>query len=389
MVMAAGTSPAGDGGQSSPAPGLPMETGVLGDPRFFRRDGPFGLDRLVQTAGGHVLRGEVAAGRLFSGVATLQAATADEVAVLHNPRYADAAGRTRAGVVIVAAGLAGRVSPGSAALVVPDPHVGWALVAGLFHPPARPVAGVHPSAVVDPAAQVDPSAEVGALAVIGAGAIVGPDCQIGPSAVIGTAVVMGPGCRVGAGASVSHAILGARVYVYPGARVGQEGFGFAITKTGFHSVPQLGRVILEDDVEIGSNSCVDRGASADTVIGAGSRIDNLIQIGHGVRLGKGCVMAAQGGISGSAVLGDFVQVGAQVGMAGHINVGSGARIGAQAGVMSDLAAGVSVVGSPALPIREFFRNVAVLRKLARRSGEAGSGREPAGGMAADSGEATG
>ncbi len=377
------------GAPSAPGAGQALGAGGLGDPRFFRRAGPFGLDRLLQTAGGHVLRGELAMGRVFSGVATLEAATEDEVAVLHNPRYAEACGRTQAGVVIVAPGLAGRVAAGSAALVVPDPHVAWALVAGLFHPPVEPVAGVHASAVVDPSAQVDASAEVGPLAVIGAGAIIGPDCQIGPGVVIGAAVVMGRGCRVGASASISHALLGERVYVYPGARVGQEGFGFAITKNGFHTVPQLGRVILEDDVEIGANSCVDRGASQDTVIGAGSRIDNLIQIGHGVRLGKGCVMAAQGGISGSATLGDFVQVGAQVGMAGHINVGSGARIGAQAGVMSDLEAGASVVGSPALPIREFFRNVAVLRKLARRSGEAAGGREPAAGMAAVSGEATG
>jgi UDP-3-O-[3-hydroxymyristoyl] glucosamine N-acyltransferase len=203
-------------------------------------------------------------------------------------------------------------------------------------------------------------------------------CQIGPHAVIGQGVVMGEGCRIGAQASVSHAILGNRVYVYPGARIGQEGFGFAITPAGFLTVPQLGRVVLQDDVEIGANSTVDRGASHDTVIGAGTRIDNLIQIGHNVRMGRCCVMAAQSGVSGSSILEDFVQIGAQAGLTGHLTIGAKASIGAQAGVMSDVPAGAVVVGSPALPVREFFRNVAVLRRLARR-GPSASGSDKAGG----------
>jgi UDP-3-O-[3-hydroxymyristoyl] glucosamine N-acyltransferase len=177
---------------------------------------------------------------------------------------------------------------------------------------------------------------------------------------------MGDDCRIGPLASVTHALLGNRVYVYPGARIGQEGFGFAITPQGFLTVPQLGRVILEDDVEIGANSTVDRGAALDTVIGAGSRVDNLIQLGHNVRMGKGCVLAAQSGISGSTVLEDYVQIGAQAGLTGHLRIGARARIGAQAGVMSDVDAGVDVLGSPAMPMREFFRNVAVLRRLARK-----------------------
>jgi UDP-3-O-[3-hydroxymyristoyl] glucosamine N-acyltransferase len=177
---------------------------------------------------------------------------------------------------------------------------------------------------------------------------------------------VGEDCRIGPLASLTHAVLGDRVYVYPGARIGQEGFGFAMTAAGFLTVPQLGRVILEDDVEIGANSTVDRGAALDTVIGAGSRLDNLVQIGHNARLGKCCVVVAQAGISGSTVLEDFVQIGAQAGLTGHLRIGARARIGAQAGVMSDVDAGADVVGSPAMPVREFFRNVAVLRRLARK-----------------------
>jgi UDP-3-O-[3-hydroxymyristoyl] glucosamine N-acyltransferase len=162
--------------------------------------------------------------------------------------------------------------------------------------------------------------------------------------------------------------LGARVYVYPGARIGQEGFGFASIKDGFLSVPQLGRVILEDDVEVGANSTIDRGSSRDTVIGAGSRLDNLVQIGHNVILGRCCIIVAQVGISGSTVLEDFVRVGGQAAMAGHLRIGQCAEIGAQAGVISDMAPGAKVLGSPAQPKREFFRQIATLKKMAEREG---------------------
>ena len=164
----------------------------------------------------------------------------------------------------------------------------------MFHPAPPPRPGVQPTAVVDPSAQIDPSAEIGPLAVIGARAEIGPSCRIGSGAVIGEAVQMGAHCRIGSQATVSHAVLGARVYIYPGARIGQEGFGFAVGPAGFVTVPQLGRVLIEDDVEIGANSTIDRGSAQDTVIGAGSRLDNLVQIGHNVRLGRCCIVVSAG-----------------------------------------------------------------------------------------------
>jgi UDP-3-O-[3-hydroxymyristoyl] glucosamine N-acyltransferase len=179
-------------------------------------------------------------------------------------------------------------------------------------------------------------------------------------------VIVGRDCRIGAHASLSYAILGARVYVYPGARIGQEGFGFARTNDGFLTVPQLGRVILEDDVEVGANTTIDRGSSRDTVIGAGSRLDNLVQIGHNVVLGRCCVIVAQVGISGSTVLEDFVRVGGQAAMAGHLRIGQHAEIGAQAGVISDIAPGAKMLGSPAQPRNEFFRQIASLKKMAKK-----------------------
>jgi UDP-3-O-[3-hydroxymyristoyl] glucosamine N-acyltransferase len=309
------------------------------------------------------------------GVAPLQSAGPDQVSFLDNRRYAPALEATRAGAVIVHPDLAGRVPAGTVAIVTPEPYVGWARVAALFHP-APPVApGIHASAVVDPAAQIDPTAEIGPLCVIGAGAVIGPRCRIGPLAVVGAGVVLGADCRIGPHASVSHAVLGDRVYVYAGARIGQDGFGFATTKQGFLTVPQLGRVLLEDDVEIGANSTVDRGSAQDTVIGAGSRLDNLVQIGHNVRLGRCCVIVSQAGISGSTVLDDFVQVGGQGGLTGHLRIGRGARIGAQAGVMADVPAGADVVGSPAEPVRDFFRAVAALRRLARKRASESKGSD--------------
>ncbi len=191
--------------------------------------------------------------------------------------------------------------------------------------------------------------------------------------MIGEGVVLGSDCRIGPQVSVSHALVGARVCLYPGARVGQDGFGFAITGEGLLSVPQLGRVILEDDVQVGANSTIDRGSAQDTVIGAGSRLDNLVQIGHNVRLGRCCVVVAQAGISGSTELEDFVVVAAQAGLTGHLRIGRQARIGAQAGVMADVPPGQDVVGSPSQPVRAFFRQVAILRRMDRER-SSGKGR---------------
>ena len=338
--------------------------GRLGDPRFFRRAGPFTLAQLAQAAGIAVPDG--AADLTLSGVAPLQSAGPSDIACLHNRKYLDALALTNAGAVIVAAAQAARVPAGTAVLVAEDPHVAWARVATLFHPGPVASPGVHPSAVIDPSVAIDASVQIGPLAVIGANVEIGAGSQIGAGAVIAAGVVIGRDCRIGPLATVTHAILGDRVYIYPGARIGQEGFGFAITPTGFLTVPQLGRVILHDDVEIGANSTVDRGAAHDTVIGTGSRIDNLVQIGHNTQIGRLCAMAGQSGTAGSTVLEDFVQIGAQAGLGGHLRVGAKARIGPQAGVMSDVDSGLDVIGSPAMPVREFFRNVAVLRRLARK-----------------------
>jgi UDP-3-O-[3-hydroxymyristoyl] glucosamine N-acyltransferase len=343
-----------------------MQPASTGHMRFFQRSGPHRLAVIADAAGAPESSSPDA---LFDGVAPLQSAGPRQISFLDNRRYASLLEHTRAGAVIVHPDMQARVPDSAVAIVTREPYSGWARVAALFHP-APPVApGVHPSAIVDEAATIDPTAEVGPLCVVEAGVEIGPRCRIAPGAVIGNGVVLGPDCRIGAHASLSHALLGARVYVYPGARIGQEGFGFAVTKAGFLTVPQLGRVILHDDVEVGANSTIDRGSAGDTIIGAGSRLDNLVQIGHNVVLGRCCIIVAQVGISGSTVLGDFVQVGGQAAMAGHLQIGDGAQIGAQAGVISDVDSGARMLGSPAQPSREFFRQIAVLKKLLPKRGD--------------------
>ncbi len=339
-----------------------MAETTLGDARFFRRSGPHSLAVIASTARGVADELEL----LFEGMAPLQAAGPGEVSFLDNRRYSSALDDTLAGAVIVHPSMAARVPKATVAILATEPYAAWARVAALFYPAPSPSPGIHPSAIVADGALVDPSAEVGPLSVIETGAEIGPGCRIGPCSVIGRGVIVGRDCRIGAHVSLSYALLGARVCVYPGARIGQEGFGFASTESGFISVPQLGRVILEDDVEVGANTTIDRGSSRDTVIGAGSRLDNLVQIGHNVVLGRCCVIVAQVGISGSTVLEDFVRVGGQAGMAGHLRIGQGAEIGAQSGVMSDLAPGAKVLGSPTQPIKAFFRQIATLKKLAKR-----------------------
>ena len=364
-----------------------MSEAVTGDPRFFARTGPHSL--AVVTAAALGMPAETGgSGPVFHRPAPLQTAEADAVSFLDNRKYIQALRETRAGAVIVHPDMAAHVPQGCAAIVTKDPYLGWARAAALFHPVPAAVPGIHPSAVVDPTAVIDPSAEIGPFCVIGSRAEIGPGVRIAAGAAVGAGVVLGEDCRIGPHASVSHAVLGARVYLYPGARIGQEGFGFAnhMTSQGprFVSVPQLGRVLIGDDVEVGANSCIDRGSAQDTVIGAGTRIDNLVQIGHNVVIGKCCVLVAQSGIAGSTVLEDFVVLAAQVGVLGHLTVGRGAKIGGKSGVATDVPRGAEYFGIPAGPKHQMFRQIAWLKRNAAAKPHAAAKISNTSGPAADS-----
>jgi UDP-3-O-[3-hydroxymyristoyl] glucosamine N-acyltransferase len=336
---------------------------TMTDTRFFHTCGPFDLKAVASCARGAAVSDD----RILTGVAALQTAGPSDVSFLDGGRYLGLLGQSLAGAIIVHPDFKSRLPPSAVAIVTPEPYAAWARVCALFHPPVPVQPGIHPSAVVEEGASIDPSCEIGPNAVVGRNAVIGARSVVGPAAVIGPAVVVGTDCRIGAQVTLSHAIIGSRVQILPGARIGQDGFGFAVTSGVFLSVAQLGRVIIEDDVEIGANTTIDRGSARDTIVGSGTRIDNLVQIGHNVVLGRQCIVVAQVGIAGSTTVGDFTRIGGQAAIAGHVSVGMGVQIGAQAGVISDVEDGAVLLGSPAQPKRDFLRQIITLKRIERQS----------------------
>ncbi|TBW38487.1 UDP-3-O-(3-hydroxymyristoyl)glucosamine N-acyltransferase [Siculibacillus lacustris] len=352
----------------------------MSDPDFFPTPKPVTVAEICAWTGATVTD-DKAGYIVLQGVAPLDTAGPGDLTFLDNKKYAEMLAATRAGAVLIHARFAERVPAGVVALVVGDPYRAFATATGRLYPAALRLEGpygatgiaagshVHEAARLEPGVTVEPGAVIGARAEIGTGTV------ISAGAVIGHDVRIGRNCHVGAGATVIHALIGNRVILHGGVRIGQDGFGFAMGPRGHQKVPQIGRVVIQDDVEIGANTTIDRGANRDTVIGEGTKIDNLVQIAHNVEIGRHCVIVSQVGISGSTHLGDFVVAAGQAGLTGHLKIGTGAQIGAQSGVMNDVPAGARIMGSPSRPIMEFARELATLKKLARRGPSSGSDHE--------------
>ena len=305
------------------------------------------------------------------GAAPLEDAGPADVAYVESGKYAEALAHTRAGVCLVPARFRDAVPTGAVARVCKQPHLAFARVMTRLYPEAARPSSSFAEGGISPHALVHPTAQIADGVMVDPGAVVGPGAQIGAGSRIGAYSVVGPDVRIGrdcaraAQVNVIHAVLGDRVVLHPGVRIGQDGFGFVMTPQGHTKVPQLGRVIIGDDVEIGANCTIDRGSSRDTMIGEGTKMDNMVHVAHNVVIGKHCVLVAQVGIAGSTVLEDFVAGGGQTAIAPHLRLGAGVQIAADAGVMTDVPARGKWGGSPARPMRHFFREYHTLRKLAR------------------------
>ena len=343
----------------------------MSEPRFFDRPKGFTAQEIAALTGA-VLREQDSAERSIDGIAPLDRASPSDLSFMQSPKYGAQFAATHAGICLTTEKFATSAPAHVALLITPAPYRAFVAVAQKLYPGAmRPSslfaaigvsssALVHPSArleagvVIDPAAVVGPRAEIGGGTVIAAGAVIGPDVRIGRE------------CVIGASGTIVHALIGDRVIIHAGVRIGQDGFGYVPGAAGHGKVPQVGRVIVQDRVEIGANTTIDRGAIRDTVIGEGTKIDNLVQIAHNVEIGRHCVLAAYTGISGSCSIGDFVMMGGRVGITDNVTVGAGAMIAAGSGVMSNIPAGEKWGGAPAQPARDWLKANAALRRLAWR-----------------------
>ena len=330
------------------------------DKRFFDNQGPFTIGDLAELSSSEVYPSN-SGDKKVEDVAPLNIASDKDISFIDNKKYIDAFKISKAGFCIAHPAMKDMAPEGMVLLLNSNPYKAYADVAQAFYNPSKRT-GIHESAIIDASAKLGKACFVGAGAVIGENVIVGDNSEIEANATIAKGVVIGNDTVIGSNASLTHAVVGNNCYIYTGARIGQDGFGFAMSATGHTRIPQMGRVIIEDRVEVGANCTIDRGAGPDTIIRSGVMVDNLVQLGHNVEMGECSVIVAQAGVSGSTKIGKFCVLAGQSGIAGHLNIGDGVKVGAKGGVISDVEAGQEVMGFPAVPGRLFFKQMAYLKR---------------------------
>lgn len=338
------------------------------DPVFFAPSRRYTVAEIAAVTGAQLLDTD-AANVAVTGIAPASEGGAGKLVYIDHKRNEHLLVGLKAAAILCTSDVSAVVPAGIARLVTPRPQYAFALSGRTLYPAAVEPRAITGETGVSSAAHIAASARVEEGAIVEAGAVIGENAAVGSGTVIAPNAVVGPSCRVGRdcyigpNVSLQYTLLGDRVFVHGGAQIGQDGFGFVPGAGGPERIPQIGRVIIQNDVEIGANTTVDRGAMADTVIGEGTKIDNLVQIAHNVRIGRGCIIAGHCGLSGSVTMGDFVMLGGRVGIADHISIGDRVQIAASSGLMHDVPSGERWAGSPARPMREFFKEVAAIRSL--------------------------
>ncbi|WP_027486281.1 UDP-3-O-(3-hydroxymyristoyl)glucosamine N-acyltransferase [Allorhizobium undicola] len=340
---------------------------------FFPPHAGVSLKELAHRIGAELV-GDAAPERVIRAVAPVYRARENDICYILSRKNRAELATCRAGAILCDRPLLGLIPAHIPVLLTKTPHTAFALAGQILHPKAnRPAAimsaahGISDAAHVDITAKIEPGVTIEAAAVVGAHVEIGSGSHIGAGAVIGAGVKIGRDSVIAAGASVFASYIGNGVIIHNGARIGQDGFGYAPGPRGMVKIVQIGRVIIQDHVEIGANTTVDRGTMDDTVIGEGTKIDNQVQIGHNVRIGRHCGIVAQVGIAGSTVIGDGVMIGGGSGINGHIHIGDGVQIAAMSGVIADVPASQKFGGIPARPLPDFLRECA---EVMQRAGNA-------------------
>jgi len=334
----------------------------MADLRFFDCKGPFTAGELSALSGAS-LKGDSML--IIDNVTSLDQAQSSHVSFLDNRRYIDDFEKSQAGLCLIHPDLVDRAPKGMSLLITETPYMAYAKIARAFYPAQMTPSRISEHAHIDTSSRIGEGVCIEAGAHISENVIIGDRTWIKHNAVISKGVKIGNDCIISSNVTLSHSNIGNSVIIHPGCQIGQDGFGFASGPEGHVRIPQLGRVIIHDHVNIGANTAIDRGAGPDTLIGAGTQIDNLVQIGHNVQIGMGCVLVSQCGISGSTKIGNYVVIAGKAGISGHVNIGDGVTIAAKAGVMNDIAAGLTVGGFPAIPQKAWLRQISAVRKLVK------------------------
>ncbi len=335
------------------------------DTRFFINKGPFSLEKVAEICEATLVDASQSSVTI-SDIATLEKAGEGQICFFFDKKKKAQAAEIKATACVTTEEFKDLIPQNVVVLVCANPHLAFVKLNYALYEEPRPAPEIRPTAVISKTALIGENCYIGDGVVLGDNVKIGDNCILEANCVIGHGCQIGNNCRIGANANVAYCLMGNDCYIYGGARIGWDGFGFMTLQGQHKRIPQVGRVIIGNDVEVGANACIDRGALDDTVIGDGCRIDDLVMVAHNIKLGKGCILVSQTGIAGSCTFGDYVVCGGQTGFADHLNIGSGAQIAAQSGIMRDVEAGAVVMGSPAVPIKDFMRQVAFLQKAGKK-----------------------